>query len=113
MLLNQIDFQKLIKEIPSIEVSLEWDGNEGRTKLEGHEVETSSFFLVIGLSIFESGTTDSGDYFTPPSFSSNGVNSEINSLKVYKNESEEEIKFTEEQDSLLYKEIISLISTTN
>lgn len=107
MVLTKTTFDKLIKETPSIEVCLEWDGDEGRSELKDHEIETSEYFLQISLNVFESGTTDHGDHFQPPEFNSDGVTVYQIQFKIFSKISDEEVHLTEDQAAELEKDIIS------
>lgn len=106
-------FQKLITEIPSVEIPVEWYGGQGASDITSLALNTLNFFIIMDLTVSESGKIDSGDHFTPPSFSSNGVNSEVTSLKVYKNNSDKEIILNPKQEHLICNEIISSIILTS
>lgn len=113
MMLNNSTFKKLISEAPSIEAVLEWDGSEGNAELKDYETETSSFYINTSLKVSESGTIDSGDYHTPPSFNSNGIVISDVSFNVFCKVSDSEVQFTEQQNEAFTKDIISNLKITS
>ena len=110
MTLSDEQFNQLIKDLPSISVSLNWDGDEGQGKFEGHEFQSGSFLVFADFNVYETGTTDSGDYLTPPSFTSHGHSSDVHGVDVFDNDGEE-VKLNPEQSIQITKKIESLIST--
>ena len=112
MVLNDTAFKKLIENLPSIEVPLEWDGDEGRAEVKGHEMTSGNYPVFADFNVYESGTTDKGDYLTPPSFDSNGVYVDDISVDIFHSETDEQIHLTESQKEEISKQIESLISTT-
>ncbi len=113
MILNNSTFKKLISETPSIEAVLEWDDLEGNTELKDYETETPSFYIKTSLKVSESGTIDSGDYHTPPSFNSNGIEVSDVHFTVFCKNTDSEIHFTEEQTKAFTKDIITNLQTTS
>lgn len=116
MQLSEEQFNQLIKDLPSISVSLDWEGDEGHGSFEGHEMKSGRFLVFADFDVWETGTTDSGDgYLIPPSFTSNGHNSDVHGVDAFVNddseEDGEEITFTEEQYKKLFEVIGNLIET--
>jgi len=107
MILNNPTFEKLIEEAPSIEAVLEWDGSEGTCELTDYETKTSSFYIKTSLNVSESGTIDYGDYHTPPSFNSNGIEVSDVHFTVFHKITDSEIHFTKEQTEAFTKNITS------
>ncbi len=112
MVLNDTAFKKLLENLPSVEVCLEWDGEEGRAEVEGHEMTSGNYIVFADFNVYESGTYDAGDYFTEPSFTSHGVSVDDFSFDIFNNITDEQIHLTDEQFKQLTKEIESSISTT-
>ena len=109
MQVNQSQFKDILKSIPSIEVSLSWYHNEGQGFFE-KEIQIEPYLLNTNFSCYESGIFDNGDTFTPPSFSSDGVEVCDIEANIFNDEGEE-ITLTIEQKEKLSKEIqISIIS---
>lgn len=109
--INSTTFNKLVKEFPSVVVYLEWSLNEGSAKIEDQEFETSSFFIQISLNVSETGINDSGDYFTPPSFTSNGITVEEVKFKLFSKNTDEEVFLTEDQEIQFKKNIVANVIT--
>lgn len=105
--MNHLQFKKLIKDIPSIEVSLNWNNTEGQGDFE-KELELNSFILSTNFSCLESGIFDAGDNITAPSFSSDGLDIFDIEFNVY-NEEGEEMKLSDKQEQELSNQIKSSI----
>ena len=112
MVLNNSQFKTLIENLPSIEVFLEWEHEEGKANIEGHEMTSDIFLLYADFNVYETGTIDSGDRPTEPSFNSNGINIEDISVDIFVEESGEQINLTKEQNQAIIKAIESKISTS-
>ena len=110
MTINNSQFTELLENLPLIEVSLDWDGEEGQGTFEGHEMTSGNFIVFADFNVFETGTIDGGDYFTGPSFTSHGHSSDVHGVDVFDNDGEE-VKLNPEQSIQITKKIESLIST--
>lgn len=108
MKIKQSDFKTIIENIPSIEVELVFEGTEGTATIEDKSIEIPPFTLSTSFSCYESGTFDAGDYMTPPSFSSNGLDIYDVEVLIY-NKDGEELILSPEQNKQLIKIIESSI----
>ncbi|MGD2113410.1 MAG: hypothetical protein PVG07_00045 [Acidobacteriota bacterium] len=108
--MNHFKFNSLIKNIPSIEVCLDWDGLEGSKEVQDEEVEAGKFLIFASFSCFETGTYDAGDYLTPPCFSSDGLTVDNIEALVFDKEGEE-IHLTNKQETILFREIETNITS--
>jgi len=111
MKLNESEFKTLVQHLPFIEVSLDWDGTEGRAKIDGHEMKSGIYLVFADFTVLETGSVDSGDALTPSAFISNGLFSEINAVDCFTEDVDKSIEFTPEQKKLLFKAIQSKIQT--
>lgn len=105
--MSNAQFEKLIKDIPSIEVSLNWSHHEGQGSFD-KEFESDRFIVFTSFGCFETGSFDAGDTYTPPSYSSNGLYVYDIEANIYDQEGEK-IKLSTEQEEKLSKEIESSI----
>jgi len=113
MNLNQIVFNQILELIPPVKVHLNWSGEEGQFESEDHEILTGKNSVFANVSVYESGTFDAGDYFTPPSFQSNGESIHIEDPVIFSEDEEEDLVLTSEQEEALIKKIESLILIEN
>lgn len=103
--MNHLQFNSLLKNIPSIDVRLNCDGLEGRKEVQDEEVEAGKFMLFASFSCYETAHFDAGDgYLTPPTWSSNGLEVDDIYVDVYDLEGEE-VTLTQKQKEQLQKEI--------
>lgn len=105
--MNSKTFENLLKNIPSLEVSLNWCHNEAQGNFE-KEFKHESIIVFTSFSCYQTGTFDRGDYFTPPTFSESELSVDDIELNVY-DENGDELKLSKEQQELLSKEIQSSI----
>lgn len=110
MKLEKAQFAELVQQIPCIDIELDWDGDEGYKKVEGHEMSCGKFLVFADFTVTESGVSDRGDYFTPPSFTSYGKHVFDVTVDVFIEETADEIKLTKEQEAELVKEIERILS---
>lgn len=89
----------IIEDIPSIEVCLNWIHNEGEGKFE-KEIEASGFNVSANFSCYETGTFDAGDFYTPPSFSSLGLDIFDIEVAIFDQDGEELNLSTQQKESL-------------
>lgn len=108
--MNHFQFNSLIKNIPSIDVCLDWDEQKGTKEVEDEEVQAGKFTLSASFSCYETGVFDFGDNLTPPSFSSDGLDIDDIYVDVY-NEEGEEVTLTQKQKELLEITIKSSINS--
>jgi len=79
------------RQIQAEEFELEWDGDNGFLEVKDHEIRCGAYTLYVDFTISESGVTDHGDYYTPPSFTSYGKEVDVNAISVVATGEEEEI----------------------
>lgn len=113
MILSEHYFNLLKESIKPITICLDWEDHEGKAELDRTEIECTGFVFFLSCKVTETGVVDTGDYWTSPSFTSNGFQIEDFSFEVYDEPTDEQIFFTEKQQEELCKQIISLTSTTS
>ena len=106
--MNHFQFQKLIKNIPSIEVSLNWMHEEGSGNFE-EEFQTSSLTVLASFSAYQTGVFDVGDYYTAPSFTTNDPCIDDIEANVY-NKDGDEVQLSIQQKESLETQIKSSIN---
>ena len=107
--MNHFQFRKLVKDIPSIDVSLNWLGGQGSGTFE-REFISNSFTTLISFSCFETGIHCGGDYLMPASFISDGLDVLDLEFDVY-NEDGDGVNLSQNQKESLSQEIkFSIIS---
>lgn len=99
MKLTDSQLIEIIENIPSIEVSLQWLRNEGTGSFD-KEVEAGLFTISTTFSCYESGTSDAGDYHTPPSFVSSGLDIFDIEVNIFNQDGEELTLSTPQQESI-------------
>ena len=107
--MNHFQFNSLLKNVPSIEVSLEWCHTEGHGTFE-KEFEHKSFVVFTNFECFQTGTFDAGDFYTAPSFYPYPLEVCDLVFDVYDQDGDE-VKLTKKQEELLAKEIESSITS--
>ena len=107
--MNNFQFRKLVKDIPSIDVSLNWLGSLGHGTFE-REFISNSFTVLISFDCLETGIHCGGDYLTPASFISDGLDVLDLEFDVY-NEDGDSVNLSQNQRESLSEEIkFSIIS---
>jgi len=115
MKLSEEQFNQLIKDLPSINISLEWEGTEGYKNVEGYEINSGRFLVFVDFEAYSYATYYAGDYYVQPSFEIDSYSIQINSIDDFINddceEYGEEVTFTEKQYKKLFNVIENLIET--
>jgi hypothetical protein len=99
----------IIENIPSIEASLTWIYNEGEGSFE-KEIEADAFIVSTNFSCFETGTSDAGDYTTPPSFISSGLDVFDVEVNIFDQDGEELNLSIQQKESIIQSIKSSIIS---
>jgi hypothetical protein len=102
-------FKTIIKSLPSIDVELDFEGDEGFKEVEEHEIEVESFLLYVDFTVHESGLSEYGDFYTPPSYHSSGKTSFVSDITIFESATGIQIDLASEQLHTLSKEIESIL----
>lgn len=105
MKLTASQLDEIKKQIPGIDIELDWDGDEGYKQVTGHEMICGRYLVFADFTVTESGVSDPGDYYTPPSFTSHGKSMHDINIDVFVEDSGDEVKLTQVQELELIKEI--------
>ena len=73
--MKKTKFKKLINDLPSIEVALDWCHTEGKGKFE-EEVRCENLIMFVYFECYQTAIIDKGDIFTAPEVT-------LNELDVY------------------------------
>jgi hypothetical protein len=113
MYINQTAFNQILESIKPFKVHLDWFNGEGYFQSDEREILTGKTCVFVNISVHESGTIDAGDYFSPPSFRSNGLSIYIYDPFIFSEEKDEDLVLTSEQEEALIKKMESLILIEN
>jgi hypothetical protein len=78
--MDKENFNRLLEEIPSISFNLNWCGRNGQLTVIDYVIDLNNYQVDISCELFEAGHFDSGDFFTAPTFTTDGI--EIEDLEV-------------------------------
>lgn len=109
MRITDSQLNEIKRQLPAIDIELVWDGDEGYKRVDGHELACGKFLVFADFTVTESGKSERGDYFTPPSFSSYGKQVHDVAIDVY-TDTADEIELTKEQEAELVKEIERILA---
>jgi hypothetical protein len=108
--MDEKQFKEFLKNIPPIEITLEWYDNRGEGSFE-KEFESNSLSVWTYFHCYETGIIElGGGVLNAPEFISDGIDVQELEYEVC-NSKGDEVCFTTEQSELLIKEIeTSIIS---
>ena len=102
--LTESQFENLIDKMPTTNIELDWDGDNGSYRNDDHEFEFNAFLLRFCLSINEEGKTTPSTHESPSEY--NVINKDIDVefiSEVWYGEDQVELTITQE---LILKETI-------
>lgn len=107
--MNYFYFEKLIKNVPHIQIELNWIFEEGAGHFE-EEKQVCGFLLAVNFDAFQTGKYDPGDWLTEAAFFPDELS--INNLEIFVfNKEGEAEQLTELQAKRLEEKIKSCITS--
>ena len=101
MKLSGKQFEDLLQNLPSIDIELYFEGDEKFYQAEQHEILLEDVCLYADFEVRETGTSDSGDHLTPPSFTSDGKKAFVSNVEILDNETDNVVVIDSEQFRML------------
>ena len=106
MKISDKQFEDLLQSIPSIEVELEFEGEQGFASETEHEVYVNGFFLDVDFIVRESGHYEPATQYTPDAFISSGKSAFVSYVTIHDEEGDE-VDLSDEQVQTISKNLES------
>lgn len=108
---GKIPFQKIIEAIGTINVSIDWDGNEGKASLNEYlAAEVEGFGLEVSLDIYAYAQSEPATYDYPGSFEIVDSKVFVSGITLYNEDGEDMTKWTDEEYDAVEAAIINSIN---
>lgn len=90
--MQTLEFKDLCSKIYPLNFDLNWIDCNGNKIITDHEIKIDNYSIYLSCQIDALAHFDAGDYLTPPDFSVQNINTEINDLTLIESDTLEPVK---------------------